>query len=423
LGQVDAVKSFGRVLGVTLSDAICMTFPLPKGESLVLLGSGGYSQEATTGIVKLNQAGNIISSHIINAGFEQVIQLSNQKFLLVSKDRDWRVNKDGLIFTWLDPDGKLIQTKQFSFDYSHFYLPVIASVRELKEGSFEVIISGYSRDESANLRDDSTLRLLFNAEGSLTQSTRIPLSYYGLSAGELGITYPKWFESKDFGLSLCENSGKTQWSKKVKLPKVEKKKEITDFKNQWLPDNSLLVSMINKNEDLYLTRLDGSGKSIWNVRITEKSKYKLVSLGSATLLSNGNLAVSLYLQEKDDVYYQPILLIDREGKIVRTMEINPEANSIGIDITEGSEGDLWILGSTVAYAFGSSNALLFRLSGDMKTCYESKITFVSSGDVLVVEDAPKEKDLAMKPYSFKNSSIPLETTMDSVLALTKELCP
>lgn len=423
LQKTDKNQSFGRVLGVTLSDTLSRIFSLSNGETLVLIGSGDYGSLTKTSVVKLDQGGNITSSQVLNVGFEQAIQLSNHQFLLVSKNRDWRVNQDGLIFTWLDPDGKLIQTKQFRFDYSHFSLPVIASVRELKEGTFEVIITGSSRDESANLKEDSTLRLLFNAEGSMTKAIKIPLSYYGLSAGELGITYPKWFESKDFGLSLYENSGKTQWSKKVKLPKVEKKKEVTDFRNQWLPDNSLLVSMINKNEDLYLTRLDGSGKSIWNVRITEKSKYKLVSLGSATLLSNGSIAVSFYLQEKDDVYYQPILVIDREGKIVRTTEINPEAKSIGFHITEGSEGNLWIHGSTVAYAFGSSNVLLFRLSGDMNTCYESKITFVSSGDVLVIEDAPKEKDLDIKPCPLKNSSTLMETAMDSVLALTKELCP
>jgi hypothetical protein len=146
-------------------------------------------------------------------------------------------------------------------------------------------------------------------------------------------------------------------------------------------------------------------------------------LGSATLLSHGHLAISLYLQEKEDVYYQPILILDQAGKIVRTIEVNPEANSIGIRITEGTEGNLWIHGSTVAFAFGSSNALFFRLSGDMNTCYESKIAFVSSGDVLEIEDSPKVKDLDIKPYTLKNTSIPLETTINSVLALTKELCP
>jgi len=425
LSQSESTKSFGKVLGVTLDDNNSTTFSLPNGETILFISSGMYGNTINTGVVILDQAGKIKRSQLIGAGFEKIIHLSNQKFLLINKERN-RSIIDGLIFTWLDPEGQLIETKKFTFDYSHFYLPVILSARELDEQIFEVIISGSSRDESANLKDDSTLRLLFNTEGILNQIERLQFkSYYGVNAGNIGIAYPIWKETRDNVMSLCDYTGKTLWTKNFKLPKIEKKKDTTDLKSIWLSDNSLLVSMINKNEDLYLTRLDEAGKTIWETKISKKSKFQLVSLINAILLSNGDLIASVYLKEGEDVYSQPVLIIDKEGILKQTFEIDPEAHMYGSNFMEGSEGDIWLSGYTHNFAFGSSSALLFHFLVDDigNTCYQTKFVFSSSRDALIVESLPNEKNLTFDLIKLKKSTSVKETTIKPALALTKNLCP
>jgi len=417
--SVNAIEqSFGKVISYSLSDQACFISPLQSGEVIALVPSAfNY-----TGIVKMDGYGKMLDSHFIDTT-GKILPLSNHGFLLVSSP-GWQTNKrDNITFTWLDEEGKLIKSKVLTFEFKEFYISEIQSIREIANLGFEMVILAYSRAENDVFDGDQKIRVAFDSEGNVIETTLLQIpDYSNYKIGQSGILVISGYEAvRTF--TLHDKQGKSLWSKKIKILSPDNTEVYQIINFEWLSDNTILMYSINQ-KTLCMARLDGNGTVFWNTTLSMKDDSQIVNLSNPVLSSKGGILFALQVKStKQNSFSTRIVALDQSGKVTSSLQLK-YAQHFYLGSLVGTEEDFWITGSTQRYAFGSSSAIVFHYQAvENNPCFIPENDIHNNKELITIESNTKAEN-------FEIQNIPLPATLDDseriqqpVRFLTKDLCP
>jgi len=435
----DEITSIGKILGISMSDSHCAIFPIDNQKTIVLISSNvPYDDNyQSTGFVKLDAKGNVVKSHVLNTRFDKAIRLANQQLLLVegrsAKNEFDKKSKNALHLTWLSEECEILQSKLLVYEYKYFYISYIYSVFEKENGDFQIQMT-LSTNEVGNISDD-IVTLVLNRDGLLKETIVLPENKFEVSQQGICSVYlnnpgkdPEDDSEEDTGkrkISLFDFDGNTIWTKNMILPNPDTNQKLVETTLFWLSDGSLLLSTIVRDNKCYLTRIDKDGNVVWGTKLSVSASNWFYYPITPLLLPNGDLVCSFDMQSEESPYdLMPVIIIDKDGSLKKTFELDPKCYQFYLTIASGYENDFWLSGKTYEYAFGLSSLSLFHIASltDIPGCTESKIKITQAKASIELESIENENNLTLLKPELKTTLKPRETFIKPSPAITKDLC-
>jgi DNA-binding beta-propeller fold protein YncE len=414
------LQAWGKKYDISLSDYVIGTYPTKDNGLVVFIKTGEInkdSKEGWTAFLRLDKSGSIVQSKLINKQIDLTKKLSDGTFLLIGKKIiNYYLFKE---FTaiWMNESGEIIKSNDYILDSSmvSFY-----SFNKILQKNNDIYL--YCEfDEKHEDKSNEDKYGFIKLEETLTVSI---LEDKWQNISDLGIVKITPIKSGIATISLRDFDGKAVWSKKLSFPDlIKKQKSGNDIYFSWqtFKDESMMISFFPNGDSktCCFYYFDKMGLLKWGNSISFKNNFFRIDIGKMEIFDNLDTMVSIAgttIGEDGSETIIGFLTFDKDGKVKRNIEMDPDLLAGNYEILNGYNQDYWL---------GCISPVFFHMPGyeDKIPCeIESTFRLKESKITMQITDNTTPEDIVLIPYDLNITSKSSTITTKPAKVYIKNLC-